>query len=136
MHALGIALAIAGISGTFVTQLAMGESWRIGVQETEYTDLVTHGPFALVRNPIFTAMIATGAGVALMVPNAVALIGWLLLVLAIQLQVRVVEEPYLIRQHHTEYLAYAANVGRFLPGLGLLTQAPAEPTNGPLRGTG
>lgn len=50
VHALGNALAVAGIAATFVTQLAMGESWRVGVEETEHTNLVTDGPFALVRN--------------------------------------------------------------------------------------
>jgi protein-S-isoprenylcysteine O-methyltransferase Ste14 len=40
----GVALALLGTAGTFLTQLAMGESWRVGVDETEQTELVTHGP--------------------------------------------------------------------------------------------
>jgi protein-S-isoprenylcysteine O-methyltransferase Ste14 len=48
--------------------LAMGESWRVGVNETEHTELVTTGPFGLVRNPIFTAVLTTGAGIALVLP--------------------------------------------------------------------
>ena len=55
----GAVLAVLGIVATFVTQLKMGSNWRIGVDETERTDLVTSGPFALVRNPIFTVMAAT-----------------------------------------------------------------------------
>lgn len=117
----GAVLAVLGIVATFVTQLAMGSNWRIGVDEGERTDLVRSGPFALVRNPIFTAMALTGLGLALMVPNAVALLGWVLLLVALQLQVRVVEEPYLIATHGTTYTDYAKATGRFLPGLGRLT---------------
>ena len=121
---LGFAVGVAGVLATFLTQLAMGTSWRIGVDETERTDLVTAGPFALMRNPIFTAMATTGLGLALMVPNLVALLGFVLLLAAVQLQVRVVEEPYLLRTHGPAYAAYAATVGRFVPGLG---RVPAEP---------
>ncbi|QBX56781.1 isoprenylcysteine carboxylmethyltransferase family protein [Nocardioides seonyuensis] len=122
---LGVSAALAGIAATFATQLAMGTSWRIGVDETESTDLVTTGPFALVRNPIFTAMATTGLGLGLMVPNLVALLGFVLLLVALQLQVRVVEEPYLLRAHGQSYATYAATVGRFIPGLGHLPAAPA-----------
>jgi len=34
----GVGVALLGIAGTFLTQLAMGENWRIGVDETERTD--------------------------------------------------------------------------------------------------
>jgi protein-S-isoprenylcysteine O-methyltransferase Ste14 len=38
--------------------------------------------------------------------------------LGLELQVRAVEEPYLLRTHGDEYRVYAARVGRFLPGVG------------------
>lgn len=126
VQAAGAALAALGILGTFITQQDMGDNWRVGVDEDERTELVTSGSFAMVRNPIFTAMLATGAGIALAVPNGIALGGWLLLLLAIQLQVRVVEEPYLRRHHGEPYQRYQANVGRFLPGVGL-TKTPHDP---------
>jgi protein-S-isoprenylcysteine O-methyltransferase Ste14 len=114
----GVALAAVGIVGTLLTQLSMGASWRIGVDATETTALVTNGAFAHVRNPIFTAMAVTAAGLALMVPNAVALAGLVLLLVALQIQVRVVEEPYLRVTHGEDYRRYAARTGRFLPGIG------------------
>lgn len=121
----GAVLAILGIVGTLAVQLQMGSSWRIGVDDTERTDLVTSGSFALVRNPIFTVMAITGAGLAAMTPNVVALAGFLVLLLALHLQVRVVEEPYLLRVHGAAYADYAARTGRFLPGLGRLPRRPA-----------
>ncbi len=118
LRAGGALLAMVGIVATFVTQLAMGENWRVGVDQDERTDLVTTGPFASVRNPIFTAMLVTGAGLALVVPNVVSLLGWLLLIIAIEVQVRVVEEPYLARLHGQAYAVYRSTVSRFVPGVG------------------
>ncbi len=120
LHIAGSAVAIAGIAATFYAQVAMGASWRIGVDSAERTELVTTGPFALVRNPIFAAMLPTALGLALLVPSWVALAGLAGLALALELQVRVVEEPYLLRVHRGTYASYAARVGRFVPGVGLL----------------
>lgn len=119
-HAVGIVLGVVGILLTFGAQLAMGDAWRIGVDPEERTELVTSGPFGLVRNPIYSAMIPTVLGLALMVPNVLAIAAFLALVTALELQVRLVEEPYLQQVHGDAYADYAARVGRFVPGLGLL----------------
>jgi protein-S-isoprenylcysteine O-methyltransferase Ste14 len=47
-----------------------------------------------------------------------ALLGYLLLVVAIELQVRFVEEPYLLRVHRDASRDYTRSVGRFVPGIG------------------
>ncbi|MEU8744912.1 isoprenylcysteine carboxylmethyltransferase family protein [Streptomyces sp. BPPL-273] len=118
VHALGTAIAVLGIAGTMVAQRAMGTSWRVGVDQAERTALVSGGPFARVRNPIFSAMAVTGLGLALMVPNVLALVALAALVIAVELQVRVVEEPYLRTVHGSVYATYAATAGRFVPGIG------------------
>lgn len=120
VHVLGLVLAVGGIAATFRAQIAMGTSWRIGVDPDERTELVMDGPFALVRNPIFAAMLPTALGLTLLVPSWVAILGLVGLVLALELQVRVVEEPYLLKAHGAAYAAYAARVGRFFPWLGRL----------------
>lgn len=61
-HAVGIVLYSLGLVGTLVAQGMMGRSWRTGVDESERTDLVTTGPFAIVRNTIFSAMIPAFLG--------------------------------------------------------------------------
>lgn len=120
LHVAGLVLALGGIGATFYAQVAMGESWRIGVDPGERTQLVTSGPFAMVRNPIFAAMLPTALGLTLLVPSWVALAGLAGLVIALELQVRVVEEPYLLEVHGDAYARYAARVGRFVPGVGRL----------------
>ena len=119
-HAIGFVLAVGGIGLTFGAQLAMGDAWRIGVDPEERTELVTEGPFALVRNPIYSAMIPTVLGLVLMVPNVLSIAVIVCLVTALELQVRLVEEPYLLGTHGDVYAEYAARVGRFVPGTGLI----------------
>jgi protein-S-isoprenylcysteine O-methyltransferase Ste14 len=121
--ALGVALALLGITITVVAQLAMGNAWRIGVDPRERTELVAHGPFALVRNPIYAAMIPAFAGIALLAANAVTIAAAALLAIALELQVRLVEEPYLAAVHGDRYAAYAARAGRFLPRVGRLSSS-------------
>jgi len=117
---LGVVLACLGIATTVLAQFAMGDAWRVGVDPSERTELVTHGPFLLVRNPIFAAMIPAFVGVALLAPDLVTIAGAILLVVALELQTRLIEEPYLARAHGEQYAAYAARAGRFLPKVGRL----------------
>lgn len=120
VHIAGVVLFAAGLFVTLGAQLAMGDSWRIGVDPGERTTLVTSGPFGVVRNPIFSGMVPASLGLALMVPSWVAVAGAAALVIALELQVRIVEEPYLRRAHGEAYEQYAARVGRFVPGMGRL----------------
>jgi protein-S-isoprenylcysteine O-methyltransferase Ste14 len=114
----GFVVAVAGLVVVLAAQAAMGSSWRIGVDEGERTQLVTGGLFAVLRNPVFTGMGAVALGVALMVPTVVAAAAVACLIAAVQIQVRVVEEPYLRRAHGAAYTGYAARAGRFVPGIG------------------
>ena len=117
---LGVALAALGIATVSFAQFAMADAWRIGVDPAERTELVTDGLFSLVRNPIYAAMIPSFIGIALLAPNAVTIAGAVLLMVALELQTRLIEEPYLTRVHGEQYTAYAARAGRFLPGIGRL----------------
>lgn len=119
---VGLVVAISGVGATYLAQLGMGSEWRIGIDRSEVTGLVTGGVFSLVRNPIFTAMIFTAAGFAAMVPNVIGVVAVVCLVVAIELQVRFVEEPHLQRLHGDAYRGYAAHVGRFVPLLGRLPE--------------
>ncbi|WP_054044789.1 isoprenylcysteine carboxylmethyltransferase family protein [Alloactinosynnema sp. L-07] len=121
-HGVGVVLAVFGILATFGAQLALGASWRIGVDQTEHTALVTSGPFRLVRNPVFAAAAIVFLGLALMVPNPMAIAGLAVVLLGIEIQVRLVEEPFLCSVHGATYTDYASRVGRFLPGLGRLRE--------------
>ena len=84
----GIVVAAAGIAGTVYAQLAMGDAWRIGVDQQETTTLVHTGVFGRVRNPIYTAMFTFGLGIALLTPNHIAFAWFGILFATIELQIR------------------------------------------------
>lgn len=115
--AVGVAVFFAGCVLTLVAQSTMGTSWRIGVDPTERTELVTTGPFGWARNPIFTGMVTAAVGLMLIAPTVLTFTAVILLVVAVEVQVRSVEEPYLSTAV-PGWVMYAQRVGRFVPRLG------------------
>jgi protein-S-isoprenylcysteine O-methyltransferase Ste14 len=117
-HAVGWLLFLGGLVITLVAQAQMGASWRIGIDDRP-TRLVTGGLFSLSRNPIFSGMFLTLAGVALIAPAPWLLIGCVAALVLVSFQVRL-EERHLVEIHGDEYIEYGSRVGRFLPWLGRL----------------
>jgi protein-S-isoprenylcysteine O-methyltransferase Ste14 len=115
-QAMGWLLFLGGLVVTLVAQAQMGASWRVGIDDRP-TLLVTGGLFALSRNPIFLGMFLSLAGLALLTPAPWTVAGFAVAVILVSLQVRL-EERNLVRIHGQAYLAYAAQVGRFVPWLG------------------
>lgn len=111
----GMVLDAAGLVLTIMAQLAMGDSWRIGVEPSETTDLVTTGLFNRVRNPIFTAMFLVAIGIALLVPNLISVVAAIILIIGLNIQVRLIEEPHLRQVHGARYNQYQRTTGRFVP---------------------
>jgi protein-S-isoprenylcysteine O-methyltransferase Ste14 len=109
---------LCGVSLAFTSQLTLGRSWRIGVDASERTELVTRGVFGVVRNPIFSALFLTALSLALLCSTPLAWIACAVQAVALEIQVRAVEEPYLAGVHGDAYREYVARVGRFIPGLG------------------
>ena len=118
LHLAGAVILSLGTIGTLLAQLSMGDSWRVGVDEEEETRLVTTGLFAWVRNPIFSFMGLSHLGLVLLLPNTATFLAAFLSTVGVMLQVRIVEEPYLVRTHGVAYRDYAARVGRFVPAVG------------------
>jgi|GEM_PF-3019636 len=54
----------------------------------------------------------------MMIPNIISLAGLAALIAALEIQVRLVEEPYLVSTRGDQYRADARTVGRFAPGIG------------------
>jgi protein-S-isoprenylcysteine O-methyltransferase Ste14 len=118
--AIGLALAAVGMVGTLWAQVAMGTDWRIGMDHETETGLVTDGPYRWMRNPIYTAMVAFVAGVAVLLPSALTIGLAIATLLEVELQVRAVEEPFLADRHDRAFAGWASRVGRFLPAIGRL----------------
>jgi Ca2+/H+ antiporter, TMEM165/GDT1 family len=86
--------------------------------------LATRGMHTRVRHPGLTGVVVATAGTLVMVPTVIAVLATVLLVVAVQVQVRAVHEPGLARLHGAAYAGYARRTGRFLPRVRL--PAPAD----------
>jgi hypothetical protein len=92
---IGAVLLVTGGGLGVLAQVQTGASWRAGIDVSGRYELVCDGLFRVMRNPFYLGIILAAAGVALMVPNVVAVIGWLAVVLGCEIDVRLVEEPHL-----------------------------------------
>lgn len=109
----GLALSLSALLWTFIAQLNMGVSWRIGIDQQHQTPLVQRGLFRCSRNPIFLGMIAAQLALFCILPNAATLAILVASYLLIQIQVRL-EEEYLSRVHGEAYADYRRRVRRWL----------------------
>ncbi len=117
--ALGVLMVLGATALVLWSQSTMGPAWRPDIPPIADGDLITAGPFSLVRNPNYVAMLAAGLGAGLLAPNGVALCGWVVLLASLVLTARV-EEPLLLDRYGAPYRDYAASVGRFVPRIGRL----------------
>jgi protein-S-isoprenylcysteine O-methyltransferase Ste14 len=91
----------------------MKDSWRIGIDEENETDLITKGLFRYSRNPIFLGVILSNLGLFLIIPNMGTLLVLTLSYFSIQIQIRL-EEDFLKKQFGTDYLIYCKSVRRWI----------------------
>lgn len=96
-----------------IAQYQMHNSWRIGIDEKNKTELVTKGLFSVSRNPIFLGMIVSMLGAFLVLPNAITFFIAIASYLLIQIQIRL-EEEHLQRTHGDVYSQYKKKTGRLL----------------------
>lgn len=113
IRSTGVILLIASLVWIVLAQGQMGESWRIGIDTDNKTKLVQTGVYRVSRNPIFLGMMVTLFGLFLVIPNAVTLLIFVLIVVLINIQVRL-EEEYLKSSHGEDYVRYQRTVGRWI----------------------
>ena len=91
----------------------MSKSWRIGIDATEKTELVTTGLFSYSRNPIFLGMLLSLLGLLLIVPDAFTLMFFVVGFILMDVQIRL-EEEYLQRMHGSAYSNYKEKTRRWI----------------------
>jgi protein-S-isoprenylcysteine O-methyltransferase Ste14 len=110
----GFGLGLASLALWTWTQAALGKEWSPQLQLREEHHLVTTGPYAWVRHPLYTAMYGWAAGVALLTAN------WVFVALAalsiVGLVVRIPrEEEMMIGEFGEAYRAYMQRTEWFFP---------------------
>ena len=117
--AAGAVLLLGGMVLLVASQLDLGASWRIGIEEGASPGLVTGGLYRVCRNPIYLAFFIIIGGYALLLPTRLSFILLIGTYIGVRQQVSA-EEAYLLRTYGDTFQEYARRVGRFVPGLGKL----------------
>ena len=95
-------------------RLILGRNWSNAIALKEGHELVRHGPYAVVRHPIYTGMFFATVGVALTLGTLSAYLGVLLLLIGILIRIRD-EDALMARQFPNEHAAYRARVKKLVP---------------------
>ena len=114
LRALGMALVAAGYAGTLWCYVAMGNAWRMGVNRTEKTTLVTRGPYGFVRHPIYLFQVMMVAAIPLLLPSVLAFAALAIHLLCVRTKAAD-EESHLRTLLGQPYADYCARTGRWLP---------------------
>jgi protein-S-isoprenylcysteine O-methyltransferase Ste14 len=111
---LGTSLTVLGYAGTLWCYAAMGDAWRMGILRKETTRLVTHGPYRLVRHPIYLFQVLMMAANAILLPCALFFAILCLHVVCVAIKATD-EEAHLAKQLGENYQAYRSISGGWIP---------------------
>ncbi len=112
----GFVLGLFSLALWTWSQTALGTRWSANLMLRKGHTLITTGPYARIRHPLYTAMTGWSAGLALVSAN------WIFIVVAAVVTsvffLRVPrEEQMLLTQFGEEYREYMQRTGRFFPRL-------------------
>lgn len=110
---LGLVLSALGLGFAVWARVHIGRNWGTPMTQKDEPELVTSGPYHLIRHPIYSGILVAGVG------TAVAL-GWLWLIAALLAGVyflysATVEERYLTEQFPDTYPVYKRSTKMLLP---------------------
>ncbi len=110
---LGLILFVAGLGFAIWARANIGRNWGTPMTQKEDPELVTRGPYHLVRHPIYSGILVAGIGTAVALSwlwlTVVALTGIYFVYSA------TVEERYMIQQFPDTYPAYRRSTKMLVP---------------------
>lgn len=109
---VSVALVLAGLSGMFLSFLWLRHAFSVF---PEARVLVTTGPYALTRHPVYLFEEITFFGMMLQFAQP-----WAFLIFVIQCTFQLARIPYeerVLREAFPEYAGYAARTARLVPGI-------------------
>lgn len=113
---VGITLVVLGYACTHWCYISMGNTWRMGIDHVEKTELITRGPYGMIRHPIYIFQTVMLIGVAALLPAPLAFIIIPVHLICVWIKTGD-EEAHLVESHGQAYLDYRASTGRLLPRL-------------------
>ena len=113
---LGAAIAIAGILFAVWAREHLGSNWSRSVTIKQDHELIATGPYALVRHPIYTGILAGFLGMAISISQVRGLIVFVLIFFAFWIKLRM-EEQWMRSQFGERYATYSHRTAALVPYL-------------------
>jgi protein-S-isoprenylcysteine O-methyltransferase Ste14 len=113
---LGAAFLAAGLLFAIWAREHLGRNWSRSVTIKEDHELITTGPYAVVRHPIYTGILAGFLGTAIAISQVRGFIAFLLIFFILWLKLRM-EEQWMRSQFGETYAAYAQRTAALVPYL-------------------
>jgi protein-S-isoprenylcysteine O-methyltransferase Ste14 len=111
---LGILLLLIGCGFAVWARVTLGGNWSGMVTVKENHALITHGPYAWVRHPIYTGILLALVGTALALGTLVTMLEVPLIALALWLKLRT-EEKLMFETFGEQYMEYRQQVKALVP---------------------
>lgn len=112
--AVSVALVVAGLAFTAWARLTLGRNWSGSVTFKEGHELIERGPYAWVRHPIYTGLLAMMLGTALYYAEPLGFVVLAVGAVAFHLKART-EERLMTAHFPDEYPAYRRRVKALIP---------------------
>jgi len=115
VRAIGAALVLCGLATAVRARVALGRNWGMPMTEKDEPELVSTGPYRLVRHPIYSGIVLATVGTALAVS-----LGWLVVAAVLGVYFgysATVEERTLTEQFPEAYPCYRARTKMLIPFL-------------------
>jgi protein-S-isoprenylcysteine O-methyltransferase Ste14 len=109
---IGVVVVVLGLVIAILAVISLGDSWRLGLDDERPGQLVTHGIYAISRNPIYLFFDLYFTGTFLINGTLIFLIFALLTTANLHYQI-LQEEAFLARVHGASYDAYRARTARY-----------------------
>ena len=111
---LGAAVMIAGLLFAVWAREHLGRNWSRSVTIKEGHELITSGPYAVVRHPIYTGILVGFVGTAIALSQVRGLVVLVLISLVFWIKLRM-EERWMRAQFGGSYAAYANRTAALVP---------------------
>ena len=113
---LGAAVTITGLLFAVWAREHLGSNWSRSVTIKQDHELITTGPYAVVRHPIYTGILIGFLGMAIAISQVRGFIAFVLVFLALWLKLRM-EEQWMRSQFGETYATYARQTAALVPYL-------------------
>jgi protein-S-isoprenylcysteine O-methyltransferase Ste14 len=113
---VGAAVTVAGLLFAVWARQHLASNWSHAVTVKQGHELITTGPYALVRHPIYTGILTGFLGTAIALSQVRGAIGFVLMFVAFWVKLRM-EEEWMHSQFGETYATYARQTDALLPYL-------------------